>query len=93
MRKLEEDRLKEEWKKQWKYDIHNNGKPIHISFERWLKWTRKDEDFLSIPSDEEEIANPDTPDLFTIDTKGISGRNSHQRFFQRIQDTLHMSLI
>jgi hypothetical protein len=41
----------EEWKSQWKYDINNNGKPIHISFERWLRWTRKkrDDDVISIP--------------------------------------------
>ncbi|RKK71302.1 hypothetical protein BFJ68_g18345, partial [Fusarium oxysporum] len=34
LRKEEDERLKEEWRKSYKYDINNNGKPIHISFER-----------------------------------------------------------
>ncbi|EGU77894.1 hypothetical protein FOXB_11595 [Fusarium oxysporum f. sp. conglutinans Fo5176] len=42
LRKEEDNRLKEEWKKNYKYDINNNGKPIHISFERWKKWKQLD---------------------------------------------------
>jgi hypothetical protein len=34
LRKEEDNGLKEEWKKNYKYDINNNGKPVHISFKR-----------------------------------------------------------
>jgi hypothetical protein len=42
LQKEEDDCLKVEWKKQYKYDINNNGKPIYISFKRWKEWKNKD---------------------------------------------------
>ncbi|KAL5592568.1 hypothetical protein FOBRF1_013594 [Fusarium oxysporum] len=35
LQKEEVNRLREEYEKSYKYDINNNGKPVHISFSAW----------------------------------------------------------
>jgi hypothetical protein len=84
LQKEEDDRLKIEWKKQHKYDINNNGKPIHISFKRWKEWKNKDiqDDVITIAPASRE-ASPATPgNGFYYDT---SGSSAQQRFYERLR--------
>jgi hypothetical protein len=84
LQKEEEERLKEEWKKNYKYDIHDNGKPIHISFERWKKWKQLDvkDEIIFIPPPSRE-ASPNPEDGFFYDT---SGSAQQKRFYERLRD-------
>ncbi|RKK61040.1 hypothetical protein BFJ69_g17166 [Fusarium oxysporum] len=84
LQKEEEERLKEEWKKNYKYDINNNGKPIHISFERWKKWKKLDivDEIIYIPPPSRE-ASPNPRDGFFYDT---SGSAQQKRFYERLRD-------
>ncbi|KAG7436157.1 hypothetical protein Forpi1262_v002076 [Fusarium oxysporum f. sp. raphani] len=84
LRKEEDNRLKEEWKKNYKYDINNNGKPIHISFERWKKWKQLDiyDEIIYIPPPSQE-ASPSPEEGFFYDT---SGSAQQKRFYERLRD-------
>ncbi|KAG7414095.1 hypothetical protein Forpe1208_v008319 [Fusarium oxysporum f. sp. rapae] len=84
LHKEEEDRLREEWKKNYKYDINNNGKPIHISFNRWKKWKQLDivEEIIYIPPPSRE-ASPNPERGFFYDT---SGSAQQKRFYERLRD-------
>ncbi|KAK2684637.1 hypothetical protein QWA68_016249 [Fusarium oxysporum] len=84
LRKEEDNRLKEEWKKNYKYDINNNGKPIHISFERWKKWKQLDiyDEIIYIPPPTQE-ASPTPEEGFFYDT---SGSAQQKRFYERLRD-------
>ncbi|EWY79733.1 hypothetical protein FOYG_17128 [Fusarium oxysporum NRRL 32931] len=82
MRRDHEERLKEEWRKNYKYDINNNGKPIHISFQRWKKWKEIEatDDVISIP--------PVSRETSPTRTQGFFYNKSHsatqQRFYERL---------
>ncbi|KAF9767393.1 hypothetical protein IL306_000056, partial [Fusarium sp. DS 682] len=82
LQKEEDDRLKEEWKKNYKYDINNNGKPIHISFDRWKKWKDLDiaDEIIYIPPPSRE-ASPTPEEGFFYDT---SGSAQQKRFYERL---------
>ncbi|RYC81247.1 hypothetical protein BFJ63_vAg15869, partial [Fusarium oxysporum f. sp. narcissi] len=84
LHKEEEDRLREEWKKNYKYDINNNGKPIHISFDRWKKWKQLDivDEIIYIPPPSRE-ASPNPEKGFFYDT---SGSAQQKRFYERLRD-------
>ncbi|KAL9563977.1 hypothetical protein ACKAV7_011890 [Fusarium commune] len=77
-------RLREEWKKNYKYDINNNGKPIHISFNRWKKWKQLDivDEIIYIPPLSRE-ASPNPERGFFYDT---SGSAQQKRFYERLRD-------
>jgi hypothetical protein len=79
-----DERLKEEWKKNYKYDINNNGKPIYISFERWKKWKQLDiaDEIIYIPPPSRE-ASPNPQEGFFYDT---SGSAQQKRFYERLRD-------
>ncbi|KAL9572124.1 hypothetical protein ACKAV7_003841 [Fusarium commune] len=83
LRREEDERLKEEWK-NYKYDINNNGKPIHISFERWKKWKQLDiaDEIIYIPPPSRE-ASPNPQEGFFYDT---SGSAQQKRFYERLRD-------
>ncbi|PNP54409.1 hypothetical protein FNYG_15637 [Fusarium nygamai] len=84
LRKEEGNRLKEEWKKNYKYDINNNGKPIHISFPRWKKWKQLDivDEILVIPPPSRG-ASPTPEEGFFYDT---SDSAQQKRFYERLRD-------
>ncbi|EXL64932.1 hypothetical protein FOPG_18822 [Fusarium oxysporum f. sp. conglutinans race 2 54008] len=84
LRCKEDERLKEEWKKNYKYDINNNGKPIYISFERWKKWKQLDiaDEIIYIPPPSRE-ASPNPQEGFFYDT---SGSAQQKRFYERLRD-------
>ncbi|RYC77626.1 hypothetical protein BFJ63_vAg19500, partial [Fusarium oxysporum f. sp. narcissi] len=84
LHKEEEDRLREEWKKNYKYDVNNNGKPIHISFDRWKKWKQLDivDEIIYIPPPSRE-ASPNPEKGFFYDT---SGSAQQKRFYERLRD-------
>ncbi|PNP86654.1 hypothetical protein FNYG_00005 [Fusarium nygamai] len=85
LRKEEDNRLKEEWKKNYKYDINNNGKPVHISLERWKKWKQLDiyDEIIYIPPPSQE-ALPTPEEGFFYDTSGSAQR---KRFYERLRDS------
>ncbi|RKK23585.1 hypothetical protein BFJ66_g17449, partial [Fusarium oxysporum f. sp. cepae] len=84
LRKEEDERLKEEWRKSYKYDINNNGKPIHISFERWKKWKQLDiYDEIICMSPLSRESSPTTQEGFFYDT---SGSAQQKRFHERLRN-------
>ncbi|RKL08704.1 hypothetical protein BFJ70_g16773 [Fusarium oxysporum] len=82
-RKEEDGRLKEEWRKNYKYDINNNGKPIHIGFDRWKKWKGLDvaDEIIYIPPPSRE-ASPTPEEGFFYDTGGSA---QQKRFYERLR--------
>ncbi|KAK2670199.1 hypothetical protein RAB80_014390 [Fusarium oxysporum f. sp. vasinfectum] len=84
LRKEEDERLKEEWRKSYKYDINNNGKPIHISFERWKKWKQLDiYDEIICMSPLSRESSPTPQEGFFYDT---SGSAQQKRFHERLRN-------
>ncbi|KAJ4013674.1 hypothetical protein NW758_15343 [Fusarium oxysporum] len=84
LQKEEDNRLREEYEKSYKYDINNNGKPVHISFSRWKKWKQLDivDEILVIPPPSRE-ASPTPQEGFFYDT---SGSAQQKRFHERLRD-------
>ncbi|KAL9561187.1 hypothetical protein ACKAV7_014542 [Fusarium commune] len=89
LRKEEDERLKEEWRKSYKYDINNNGKPIHISFERWKKWKQLDiYDEIICMSPLSRESSPTPQEGFFYDT---SGSAQQKRFHERLRNARCLS--
>jgi hypothetical protein len=84
LQKEEDNRLREEYEKSYKYDINNNGKPVHISFPRWKKWKQLDivDEILVIPPPSRG-ASPTPQEGFFYDT---SGSAQQKRFHERLRD-------
>ncbi|KAJ3453107.1 hypothetical protein MRS44_018762 [Fusarium solani] len=78
------EQYREEWRSQWKYDINNNGKPVHISFEQWLRWSgkKRDDDVISIP-DSSPRASLTPQEGWYYDTTHSAA--SH-RFYERLRE-------
>lgn len=84
LRKQHFEQYRAEWQSQWKYDINNNGRPVHISFERWLRWSgkKRDDDVISIP-DPSPRASPTPEESWYYDTTPSAA--SH-RFYERLRE-------
>ncbi|KAG7403079.1 hypothetical protein Forpi1262_v018841 [Fusarium oxysporum f. sp. raphani] len=84
LQKEEDNRLREGYEKSYKYDINNNGKPIHISFPRWKKWKQLDivDEILVIPPPSRG-ASPTPQEGFFYDTTGSA---QQKRFHERLRD-------
>ncbi|KAL6406012.1 hypothetical protein AUP68_10570 [Ilyonectria robusta] len=85
LQKQHYEQYRAEWQSQWKYDVNNNGKPIHISFERWLRWSgkKRDDDVISIPGLSPRASPTPEQRSWYYDTTRPA---AYQRFYERLRD-------